>query len=678
MDVGTASKEACGRRFPASLAQTRFWLLDELNPGTPALNVAVRWTVLGQLTRGAVEAAWRQIVARHEILRTALLSEQGVPVQSVHSAVALRLQFYDLSHLDAAERLAAADRLGEDEARTPFVLEMAPLMRVTLIALEPGVSRLLLTLHHAVCDGWSIGLLADEFTAALTGGALAELPLQYGDYALWQQAWLNSPALRDATAYWTRQLAALPYLSVPPDHPAAERGDGAIVSVLLPRALTDQLAATAIEHGCTPFAVALAALARVLQARTGAADIAIGTQIAGRHAVELEAMVGCFINTLVLRLDLSGARDWAALVDRAAATVADALEHGEMPFEELIRVLNPPREPQRTPLFSVNLIFQRSFVAPPDRGGIQLVDMPSHSAGTLYDLNFFMVERPDGWRASCEYDTALFNLATVEAMLADWTQAIGGQAIGGHTIGGQAIGRAADELTQHLAAIWCETLAVDAVRAEDSFFDLGGHSLLAARLLAKVEAVFGRRLGLAALFADPTLAAMARQLRDNPTGSPLLLNANGRGTAVVALGEGCDWRQVSQELGPEHAVLCAGGAPISDLGPLKTKNVLAVMGSGAQAIAARDLAQTLRNRGQTVTLVLIDALPPRPAGLWSKLRRPAAPQFAGQTIVFHTRQDGKAAKGWDAHVAGPLELVTLAEGSREPFVAGYLRARWGD
>ena len=626
MDIGTPlSGDGAGVSYPASLAQSRFWLLDALDPGTPSLNVAVRWTLLGPVSHGAVEAAMRRIVGRHEILRTALHDADGVPVQVVRPALPFQVGHRDLSGMEPAAGSAEADRIGIEEARTPFALESAPLMRVTLITLARDSARLLLTMHHAICDGWSVGVVAGELTRCLAGGPPPpDLPLQYGDYAEWQQAWLRSAALDQARAYWVRQLADLPYVTVPPDHPAEARGAGAIASTLLPRPLTDAMAATSMQHGCTSFAVALAALGCMLQARTGAGDIPVGTQVAGRTEVELEGMIGPFINTLVLRLDLSGAPDWTARVERAARTAEEALHHHAMPFELLIRALNPRRTQRRTPLFSVNFIFQRSFVPPFEGGGIRLVDLPSHSAGALYDLNFFMVERPDGWRASCEYDAALFDAQTVAAMLADWRQALSGQPV--------APALAADTVLDRLGIIWCDILGLPGVAPTDGFFDLGGHSLLAARMLARVEAEFGQRIGMAALFADPTLDGLAARLIPG--------SAAPSGTALVAVGDPAAWTGLQDAFGGERAVGCVADASPGPVMQRHPTGRLAVLGTGAEASAALTLANALRDAGRDVVLVLVQASPPASGrGFWRQLRpsqagaRPACPP-RGRAVIL--------------------------------------------
>ena len=659
MDIGTAlSGGGAEITYPASLAQTRFWLLDALDPGTPALNVAVRWSLLGPITHAAVEAAFRTIVSRHEILRTALSDIDGTPVQIVRPVLPFKVHHHDLTALKLAESLAEADRIGEEEARTPFILESAPLIRVALISLAPENARLLLTMHHAVCDGWSVGIVADELTRALSHAPnLPDLVLQYGDYAEWQQAWLQSKALTAASSYWTSHLAGLPYVTVPPDRAAEERGAGTIRSILLPRELTDAMAATAASHGCTPFAVALAALGRMLQTRTGADDIPIGTQIAGRTEVELEGMIGPFINTLVLRLALSGSPDWAERVDRAATVVADALQHHAMPFELLIRALNPPRSRGRTPLFSVNFIFQRSFVAPFADERIQLVDLPSHSAGALYDLNFFMVERPDGWRASCEYDAARFNGATVDAMLAEWQQALSGKAI--------VPAEQADPVLDRLAVIWCETLGVAGVSPSDGFFDLGGHSLLAARMLARVEAVFGQRIGMAAMFADSTLGGLAARLAPPPATS---------GPPLVAVGDGADWQAFGQAIGATYDFTRVADATPAAVTQRYPAGPITILGVGKNGPAALSLAQSLELRGWTVTLALIDAaLPETRRKLWP-LRRPVDPveRFTGRTLLFARAGSANPIAGWSVHLAGEVEQGVLPAGSWYAHVAQRL------
>jgi amino acid adenylation domain-containing protein len=419
-----ASKDPTGQ-FPCSLGQRRFWILDQLVPGNPALNVAVRWRLEGSVSCAQLESAFRQIIARHSVLRTRIVTLDGEPVQVVEPRMSFRIPVIDLSQLPKSDAEREAQRISTTEAQASFDLSVPPLFRVTLVRLGEGVAFLLLTAHHTICDGWSIGLLARELielcAAEHAGRApvLPELPVSYGDYAEWQSDWARNADLLPETEFWVNALRGAKQLEVYPDHPRppVQTTNGAIESTLLDRSMTDRLADTSRRHGCTLFMVSLAALMALLQRYTGADDISIGTQVAGRDDTDLEDLVGMFINTLVLRVDVSGDPGFSVLCERVRDVVTDAFENQQMPLEKLIELLKPQRDPSRNPLFSVNFIFQRSFIRNGSGGSFNLIDMPSVSAGAMYDLNFFMVERPDGWRASCEFNTDLFDRATITRLL---------------------------------------------------------------------------------------------------------------------------------------------------------------------------------------------------------------------------------------------------------------------
>ena len=412
-------------RYVCSLAQRRFWVLERLDPGNPALNVAVRWQLEGDISAPRLEAAWRLVVKRHDVLRTFFVAEDGEPAQIVEPAIDFRVPVIDLTMLAESEATEQADRLASQEARRPFNLGIAPLIRVSLLRLTARRSVVLVTAHHIICDGWSIGLLAAEMGEAYAAleehrpPALPDLPIQYGEFTEWQREALESSDLEEATKFWERSLTGLRHFELLPDHPRppVQTANSNIVSILLDRDLTNRVAALAREHGCSMFMTALAALLVLLRRQSGEDDIVVGTQVAGRDHVEVESLVGLFINTLVLRTDLSGQPTFPELLTRVREGVSLAFEHRKMPLERVIEIVNPERDLSRNPLFSVNFIFQRSFIQNETYGGLRLIDMPSRSAGALYDLNFFMVERPDGWRASCEYNTDLFEQATVTALL---------------------------------------------------------------------------------------------------------------------------------------------------------------------------------------------------------------------------------------------------------------------
>ncbi|MDO9712576.1 non-ribosomal peptide synthetase [Paracraurococcus lichenis] len=423
-DPAAPAAPEAGRAHPTSFAQRRFWVLDRLDPGNPALNVAVRWRIEGDLSTGQIAAAFERIIARHEVLRTCFIERDGEPVQVVREAVPFHVPSIDLTVLDS-DAMAECDRIARAEARTPFDLAVAPLIRVTHLRLRADLAIIAVTAHHAVCDGWSIGLLAAEMceicgaAAAGRAPALPELPFCYGDFAAYEREALAAGDMDADVAYWASTLRGIEPAAPLPDVPAppAPAGTSAIESILLPPALTDALTLLQRQHGCTAFMVALAALGAVLARYTGATDIAVGTQVAGRDDVAVEDLVGVFINTLVLRLDLSGEPDAATLLARVREVVAGALAHRTVPFERILEAVRPGRHRGQAPLFAVNFIFQRSFIRNADCGAFRLIDLPSHSAGALHDLNFFMVERPEGWRASCEYRADLYAAETISQIL---------------------------------------------------------------------------------------------------------------------------------------------------------------------------------------------------------------------------------------------------------------------
>ncbi|MGB8840145.1 MAG: amino acid adenylation domain-containing protein [Aliidongia sp.] len=413
------------RRYPCTLAQERFWILDRLLPGNPALNIAVRWRLVGRLSTGELEQAFRLILSRQESLRTAFIEQDGDLVQIVKPLAPFQMQVVDLRGRAPEAAEAEMERLTTLEARASFDLTEPPLVRVTQLRVRDDQSVLLLTMHHCIADGWSVGILAHEMgeiCAALQNGRLPTLPplaLNYGDVALRQRDRLAHSDFRADEMFWRQTLRGIKHFELPTDfpRPIEQTSNGTIVSILLPKTTTDEFALLARRNGCTLFMTALATLYTLLYRYSGEADIALGTQTAGRDDVDVESLVGLFINTLILRADLSGDPSFAELLERIRDVVSDAFEHQQLPLERVIDIVAPKRDLGRNALFSVNFIFQRSFIENATYGDFDLIDMPSRSAGALYDLNFFMVGRPEGWRISCEYNTDLFEEATVRRLI---------------------------------------------------------------------------------------------------------------------------------------------------------------------------------------------------------------------------------------------------------------------
>src|SRR5580704_2605003 len=424
------AREYCD--FPCSIAQERFWLLDRLEPGNPAYNVAVRWQLQGRVETALLEQAWNEMVARHEILRTRFLEIDGRPVQRVAAQAALKISAIDLESLAPEARAAEGDRIGLIEARAPFDRQTGPLIRVVLLRHSAQLAIILVTTHQMVADGWSIGVMAREMGMLYEAlrsqrvAPLAPLAIQYGDYAAWQLEWLQQRGTEAESSYWRRQLEGVRSFEVVPDRlrPAVPTTNGAIASLVLSRELTERMAQLSAAQGVTLFAGAVAALCATLSRYTGKSSVVIGTQVSERDQVELEPMIGQFVNSLILRNDLSGDPPFGEIMKRAGGTITEALEHRHIPIEQLLDMVKAGRGGSSSPPISVNFIFQRTFIDNRDYGDFTLIDMPSLPAGAIYDLNFFMVERPDGWRFSCQYNTDQFEPETAERLLAYFQSAL--------------------------------------------------------------------------------------------------------------------------------------------------------------------------------------------------------------------------------------------------------------
>ncbi len=540
--------------FPSSLAQQRFWVLDQLNPGEPSFNIAVRWRLKGRVDPTLVERAFQAMLRRHDVLRTTFRSEDGEPVQVVWPEVEIKVPLVDLMLLPEAEREPESERVTVEDAKKRFDLRQPPLIRATLLRFNEEEHIVLVVVHHIVADGWSIGIMANElceFYQAFrhkTAAELPELPIQYADFSVWQREWLQSGAIQPYEAYWKQKLSGLKQFELPTDfpRPAMQTSNGTILSGLLPRPLTHGLKDFSNRQGVTLYTTALATFKMLMWQWSGLSDIAVGTQVAGRNQVELEDLVGVFINTLLLRSHVSGDLSFHELLRQVQDTVTEAIAHQEMPFERLVEILRPKRDLSRNPLFGINFIYQRAFIRNRDFAGISLIDLPSRSPGAIYDLNFFMVERVEGWRWSCEYNTDLYAPETVKKMLSGFEALLGAvlenpdrrirefPTVSGtrdglvpaaakvQTSGSDEPGLKRVVLESKLTKIWEELLDVSPIATDADFFELGGHSILATRMLARAEKVSDKRVTLAAFFQSPTIHHL----------SGMLLGENGFGPSI--------------------------------------------------------------------------------------------------------------------------------------------------
>jgi non-ribosomal peptide synthetase component F/thioesterase domain-containing protein len=410
--------------LPTSLSQERFWVLDQKDPGCSVLNVAVRFLLEGSLRPELVERTFNEIVARHEVLRTTFTNRNGLPMQVIAPSLKIDVAMLDLRRVEKHGLEAEVDRLCLEEAQQHFDLAVGPLLRVSLIRTDDERYLLLLTTHHSIADYWSVGLIIGEFAAvyeAFASGSepsLPEIRIQYGDFAVWEREQAVGQWTHSQIAFWQQQLTAIPRLDFPTDRQGTY-GDyqADIVSRVLPLQLTDGLKDIANREGVTFFNLMLAALAIVVHRFTGQTDFGVGTQVAGRDSLELESLVGSFINTVVLRVDLGGDPHFRSLVRRIQETSAQSLANANVRFEHVLKAIRPGYRPSDRDLFSLNFICQRDAVKTRGFAGIRLTVLPSKSQGALYDLNVFLVLRGDGWRLSCEYKTGLFDEASILRLL---------------------------------------------------------------------------------------------------------------------------------------------------------------------------------------------------------------------------------------------------------------------
>jgi amino acid adenylation domain-containing protein/thioester reductase-like protein len=412
---------------PLSFAQQRLWFLDQLEPGNPAYNIPTAVIHLtGRLDAPALAHSLQSLVKRHESLRTRFTLVDGRPVQEI-GPVDCPLSVIDLRHLPAAEQPEQVRRLALAEACLSFDLARGPLLRTSLLRLAGDRHVLLLTMHHIVSDGWSMGVfyreLAHLYRAYVAGQSpsLPPLPLQYADFAVWQRDWLSGEALAKQLAYWRTQLAeAPPVLPLPLDHARSALSARHPGSVRHLFKLSPELSA-GVEvlgqlEGATLFMTLLAAFQLLLFRYTRQTDISVGSPIANRNRQEIEGLIGFFVNTLVLRTDLSGAPTFRQLLQRVRRVALDGYAHQDLPFEKLVEILHPERDLSLTPFFQTMFVLQNAPMPPLHLPDLTMTIAEVESGAAKFDLILEMVQQPTGLSGSIEYDTSLFEPETIARM----------------------------------------------------------------------------------------------------------------------------------------------------------------------------------------------------------------------------------------------------------------------
>lgn len=408
-----------------SFAQRRLWFLHQLEPDNPNYNESSALRLSGRLDIDALEKALNRIVARHEVLRAAIATRDGVAMQTIRRPQAVNLEIVDLRRAELSEREAEAQRRLLDAVRRSFDLTADLMLRPLLVRLEEQDHILLLVTHHIASDGWSTGILWRElgqFYRAETQGMapqIAELPIQYPDYAEWQQQWFSERQVKEQLAFWKSHLAGLQPLRLPTDRPAplGRQWRGARRMAPLDAHWLESIAAFSRAHGVTQFMTLVAAFQVLLHRYCGQDDIAIGTPIAGRNRTEVEGLIGFFVNTLILRTELCGNPTFAELLGRVRDVALNAYNNQDIPFEKLVEELNPQRSLNETPLFNVLFAFQSMPKPLPALPGLTQRPYEIFNGAAKCDFYLSVIHRESGPMLRADYDSDLFEPATVERML---------------------------------------------------------------------------------------------------------------------------------------------------------------------------------------------------------------------------------------------------------------------
>ncbi|MGI9291061.1 MAG: condensation domain-containing protein, partial [Gammaproteobacteria bacterium] len=417
-EIATVNRDA---EIPASFSQQRLWFLEELEPGNSIYNMPFTMRLRGMLDLSALQVAVDDLVQRHESLHTHFAYQGERPVQVIDNSIRISVGHEKAHGLDDAK---IAKWLAVNSAQA-FDLYKGPLLRVDVLEVAEDDFRLLLVMHHIVSDAWSMSVLIQELTrlyAQHCGGEPANLPelqLQYADYAAWQRDWLAGPGLERQVAYWRERLAdAPPLLELPTDRPrpASQSYRGDHLTVTTSARLTEQLRSLAQSEGMSMFML-LQTIFNVLLARyTGNDDVVIGTPVAGRGRTEIEPLIGLFLNTLVLRNDLSGNPEFASLLDQVRKTTLAAYDHQDLPFEKLVDELQPERQLSYSPIFQVMFNLRAQSGDAMSMHGLEVEFDDIERPTAMFDLALSVDEGADSMSMEFEFSTDLFDRDSIERM----------------------------------------------------------------------------------------------------------------------------------------------------------------------------------------------------------------------------------------------------------------------
>ncbi|HVS00719.1 MAG TPA: amino acid adenylation domain-containing protein, partial [Thermoanaerobaculia bacterium] len=426
-----------GVEMPLSYAQERLWFLAQLDLTSPAYNMPATVHLRGNLDVASLARSFDEVRRRHEVLRTTFPSVDGLPVQEIAAESVRSLPVVDLAALPEETGRQEMERLAFEEGRRPFDLTRGPMLRTGLLRLGAEEHALLVTMHHIASDGWTIGILIRELATlyrAFSQGEpsdLPELPLQYADYAVWQRQWLNESAVAAHLDYWRRRLTGrLPALDMPTDRPrpAAQTFRGARLSRTLSAEASQEMREWSRRQGTTPFLTLLASFNALLHHYTAQDDLLLGIPIANRNRLEVEGLIGFFLNMVVQRTDVSGDPTLSELLARVSEGFLGSVPHQEVPFEKVVEAVQPERDLSRAPIFQVQFSLQNTPGGPLVLPGLtlELLEIPNRT--TKFDFTVFLFDNPDGLKTTLEYNTDLFDGTTIARLLGHWNTVLAGVA----------------------------------------------------------------------------------------------------------------------------------------------------------------------------------------------------------------------------------------------------------
>ncbi|MDJ0897246.1 MAG: amino acid adenylation domain-containing protein [Xenococcus sp. MO_188.B8] len=412
-------------QLPLSWAQERLWFLNQLEGASATYNMPGAVRITGNLELNALQQALSEIVRRHEVLRTSFTTVNGTPIQVIDPEATINIKVLDLQEVEVTERETVLPQQIQLEAITPFDLERAPLIRCSLWQLEATEYVLLLTMHHIVSDGWSIGVFIQELYslyqafAAGEPSPLPELPIQYADFAVWQRQWLRGEVRETQLNYWKQELDGAPeLLQLPTDRPrpSVQTFRGTTQSFTLNTELSQKLQTLSRKSGTTLFMTLQAAFATLLYRYSGQSDILIGSPIANRNRSEIEPLIGFFVNTLVLRTRFEEHPSMMSLLAQVRETTLKAYEYQDLPFEQVVEALQPERSLSHSPLFQVMFVLQNAPMGKLELPGVTWTQLARESTIAKFDLTLSMTETDQGLVGSWEYNTDLFDGSTIKRM----------------------------------------------------------------------------------------------------------------------------------------------------------------------------------------------------------------------------------------------------------------------